>query len=102
MVRASRYALDYARHELRAGIRLAPFPNWQIDLWQTFGRYASNPARRSGATERESNLELRYRLSRYGLMLAAGVANGWDCDFETLPGHPVSGRQVYLSASIAR
>lgn len=101
-VRASRYALDYARHELRAGIRLAPFPNWQIDLWQTFGRYASNPARRSGATERESNLELRYRLSRYGLMLAAGVANGWDCDFETLPGHPVSGRQVYLSASIAR
>ncbi len=101
-VYASRYALDYARHEFRAGLRFSPVPNWRFGVWQTAGFQAANPARRSGSTRLESNLEAQYQLRRYGALFSAGVANPWDDDFETFPGQPAAGRQVYLSAAVVR
>jgi hypothetical protein len=99
-VYASRYALDYARHELRAGVQFMPVPDWRIGLWQTAGFYTDNPSRTGGDTDLESNLEVQFRLSRLGLVMSAGLANLWDHDFEPLPGQPPAGRQAYLSASV--
>jgi vitamin B12 transporter len=97
---ASRYALDYARHDVRAGIRFDPVANWRIGLWQTAAFYRENPARTGSDTDWESNLEGQWRLSRLGMILSAGVANVWDHDFQTLPGQPPADRRAYLSASI--
>lgn len=98
-VYASRYALDYARQEWRAGIRVAPASNWRIGIWQTAGFYRRNPARRHGAAEYQSNLEAQYRFNRFGAVVSAGIANLWDRDFESLPGQPPAGRQIYVSTS---
>jgi outer membrane receptor protein involved in Fe transport len=99
-VYASRYVLDYAPHELRAGIRYSPVPDWQVGLWQTAAFYRDNPARTGGDTDLESNLEAQVHLGRLGMTLAAGLANLWDSDFQPLPGQPPAGRQAYLSARI--
>jgi vitamin B12 transporter len=97
---ASRYALDYARHEVRAGLQFDPTPDLRFGYWQTAGFFVDNPVRHDGDTDLESNLEMQYRLSRAGMVLSAGVANLWDNEFQTLPGQPPAGRQVYVSASI--
>ncbi len=97
---ASRYALDYARHELRAGLRFAPTTDCRIGLWQTAAFFRDNPARTDGNTDLESNLEVQLRLSRLGMTLSGGLANLWDRHFQPLPGQPPAGRQAYLSASV--
>ena len=97
---ASRYALDYARHEVRAGVRVDPLPNWRLGLWQTAAFYRHNPARHGPETQLESNLELQFRLPHPALVVSAGLANLWDREFETLPGQPSAGRQGYLSLSV--
>jgi vitamin B12 transporter len=99
-VYSSRYALDYARHEFRAGVRVDPARNWRVGLWQTAAFYAGNPSRSGSDTRLESNFEVQVRLPRPGLVLSAGVANLWDRDFETLPGQPEAGRQGYCSLSL--
>ena len=100
-VYASRYALDYARHEVRAGVRYAPVPDWQIGWWQTAAFYRDNPVRQGGDVQLESNLEAQARFNRCGLTMSAGIANLWDSDFQALPGQPPAERLIYVSASLA-
>jgi len=95
---ASRYALDYAPHWLRAAIGWRPVSWGGLTFRQILGRYRPNPARMGTRTDSSAGLELNFNLERLHTLLKAGVMNLWDSDFQTFPGQPPAGREWYLAA----
>lgn len=100
-VYASRYALDYARHEARLGVQTRLARGWSAAFWQGLAHYAGNPERGGSDTRAEAGAELRYLHPRLRTAVTLGASNLLDDDFQLFPGQPPAGRRWYLALTQA-
>lgn len=96
---ASRYLMDYVRHDLRTEWIWRAAPGWEARLWQRIQKMNDNPLRHGSDRRWLIGAEVHWQSSRVpGLTWTAGVANLLNGDFEVFVGQPEAGRQCYLLA----
>jgi outer membrane receptor protein involved in Fe transport len=97
---ASRYALDYARHALHAGLLMRLSEHCLLDVRQGFARQRANAAREGSATQLDSAVRLAVEVPGKGLGFELGVDNLLDRDYQIFPGQPPAGRRWVLVATV--
>ncbi|MDD5706268.1 MAG: TonB-dependent receptor [Kiritimatiellae bacterium] len=95
---ASRYVLDYARHEAHAGLQARLGRQWLLVLRQGLTHQAGNPAREGTCTRLDTSARLEFAVPSTGLKLVAGVDDLLDRDYQVFPGQPPAGRRWTLAA----
>ena len=84
---ASRYALDYAKHVLRALAQAALGTRITLGYRQTVRRQQANSLRDGGRNQYDGSIQATYLLRRYPeVLLLAAVDNVWDDDYQVFPG----------------
>ena len=99
---ASRYVLDYVRHDVQVELIYRLRADWELRFSQRVQQMDDNPLRRGSDWRWLSGLETRWQPPRLpGLRLTLGVANALDRAFEVFVGQPEAGRRLYMLAEYA-
>ncbi len=97
---ASRYVLDYARHDARAGLRWRLSRRLRLQAWQGVARQVANPVRAGSDSYLTAGAEATWQVIREQFALTLGVINPWDDDFQVYAGQPPAGRRAYAAARV--
>jgi hypothetical protein len=97
---ASRYALDYPRHEVRAGLRLRSGRRLRFHVWQAWAAYAGNTARSGPDEQHAAGAEVAWHAWPGKATLTLGALNPWDDPFQVFPGQPAEGRRLYAAGRL--